>query len=108
MVNKSSVGIWLAIYVVYRMQSVLEAFVDSDSVTLCFVGLIVGSYRLVHLGLLVYVRQLVFPQGFPATLTLLLRLAYQWDPVRLSVFATYLIVSDVRVRNGLLSWTIVD
>lgn len=95
MVNKPSVRVWLAVYVVYRVQSIFEAFVNSYSVTFCFICLIVGSYRLVHLGLLVYVSQLVFLQRFPTTLTLLLRSAHQWDSVGLSVFTVYLIVSDV-------------
>ena len=59
MVNEPPVRVWFAVYVVYGVQGVLEAFVHADPVALRFVCFAVGSYCFVHLRFLVYVCQLV-------------------------------------------------
>lgn len=55
MVNESTVGIWLPIYVVDGVKSAFETLIDSDAVAFGLIVAVVAHYRSVHLSLLVYV-----------------------------------------------------
>lgn len=90
MIGESSISMGFAVDVVDGVEGVdgvVEALVDADAVALGLVGAVVGHQRLVHVCLLVDVRQLVLLQRLPPALAplLLLRPAHQVHPVRLLV-----------------------
>ena len=107
-VYKPTIGVRFAVNVINCMKSVLESFVDSNSVTFCFCCFVVWNYCFVHFGFLVYVCQLIFSQRFSSTLTLLFWATDKRNSIGFSVFATDLVISNVWVRNSLLASTIMN
>ena len=92
-VNKATVRVWLTVNIVDSMQSILEALIHPDPVTLSTT--LVPSNRLIHLSLFVNIRQLILPQRLPLALTLIFGLTDQRNPVSLSILSTYLVIPNI-------------
>lgn len=102
MVDKSTVCIGLAVDVIDRMQSALETFVHPYSVAFRLACPVVRHQRLVHLCLLVDIRQLVLLQRLTLALAFLFGTTHQRNSVSLSILFAYLVVRS-GMRNSLFT-----
>lgn len=101
MVDEPAVCVGLPVDVVDRMKSALETLVDSDPVALGLARPVISHQSLVHLRLLVNIRELVFLQRLTPTLAFIFGTTHQGHSVSFLILSTDLVIAS-RMRNRLL------